>query len=128
VAGKRHLRVRAAVEQAEATTGLQFCVYLGKVAGETPRALAERLFTGAEPDVLIAVVPSAHQVEILTAPAAQARVPDDACAAAIERMRPALRRRKFDVALAEAVEHLAAVAGPGESSGSSLPDFFDESG
>jgi uncharacterized membrane protein YgcG len=128
VAGKRQQRVRAAVEQAETTTGLQFCVYLGKVAGETPRALAERLFADAAPDVLIAVVPSAHQVEILTAPAAQDRVPDDACAVAIERMRPALRRRRFDVALAEAVEHLAAVAGPGEATGPSLPDFFDESG
>jgi uncharacterized membrane protein YgcG len=128
VAGRRYGRVRAAVERAEAATGLQFCVYLGKVAGESPRELAERLFTDAAPDVLIAVVPSAHQVEILTAPGAQARVPDEACAAAIERMRPSLRRRRFDVALAEAVEHLAAVAGPGEATGPSLPDFFDESG
>jgi uncharacterized membrane protein YgcG len=132
VAGKRHRRVRDAVHAAEATTGLQFCVFLGPAPGPT-RELAERLFAGAEsegqqPAVLVAVATNQRQVEILTADWARARVPDAACHEAIERMRPALQTGDYDHALVAAVEHLAAVAGAGTPAegGVELPDLFDE--
>lgn len=124
--------MRDAVHAAEATTGLQFCVYLGPTPGPT-RELAERLFASAEaegqhPAVLVAVGTNQHQVEILTAEWARERVPDEACADAIERMRPALRSGAYDQALVDALDHLAAVAGTGTPSpgGVELPDLFDE--
>jgi uncharacterized membrane protein len=127
VAGKRRERVADAVVRAEVHTGLQFCVYLGKASQETPRELAERLFVDTHPAVLLAVVPSEHRVEILTAPEARERVPDEACADAIDLMRPALKRKRYEEALVLAVDHLASVAGPGEAVGESLPDIVDES-
>lgn len=130
--GKRNRRVRDAVHEAEATTGLQFCVYLGP-ATEDARQLAERLFVSAEhegqhPAVLVAVCPTQHRVEILTAEWARDRVPDEACEAAIEMMKPALRSGAYDDALVTALGHLASVAGTGARSagGVELPDFFDE--
>ncbi|MCU1487577.1 MAG: hypothetical protein JWN67_4323 [Actinomycetia bacterium] len=132
MAGKRHRRVRDAVHAAEATTGLQFCVYLGPAPGGT-RELAERLFAGAEsegqrPAVLIAVGTAERKVEILTADWAQARVSDAACAEAIEMMRASLVEGAYDAALVVAVGHLAAVAGNGtpQAGGVELPDLFDE--
>jgi hypothetical protein len=132
VAGKRHRKVRDAVHAAEATTGLQFCVYLGPAPGGT-RELAERLFAGAEsegqrPAVLVAVGTAERKVEILTAEWAQARVPDAACAEAIDLMRAALVEGAYDDALVVAVGHLAAVAGSGtpQVGGVELPDLFDE--
>jgi uncharacterized membrane protein YgcG len=126
VAGRRDQRVRQAVVRAENTTGLQFCVYLGGTGDEDPRALAERLFGDTHPAVLLVVAPDARRVEILTDPAARERIPDAACAAAIERMRPALRHRHFDRALVAAIDHLAEVAGPGADTGRELPDVVDE--
>lgn len=127
MAGKRHRRVRDAVHVAEATTGLQFCAYLGP-AQDDARALAERLFAEAQPAVLLVVAPDVRRVEILTAPSARDRVPDDACRDAIARMTPALQGRRFDDALVTAIEHLASVAGPGAPSdlAQELPDLFDE--
>lgn len=132
MAGKRDRRVAEAVDAAEELTGLQFCVYLGPAPGDT-RALAERLFAGAEakgqqPAVLVAVGTHEHRVEILTADWVRDRVPDAACADAIERMKPALRRRAYDHALADALTHLAAVAGPGRPPDGDveLPDVIDE--
>jgi uncharacterized membrane protein YgcG len=119
--------VAEAVSRAERLTGLQFCVYLGKASEETPRQLAERLFTDACPAVLLAVVPSAHRIEILTAEEVQARIPDTACADAIDLMRPALQRKRYDEALVLAVDHLASVAGAGDAVGEQFPDIVDES-
>jgi uncharacterized membrane protein YgcG len=132
VAGKRHRKVRDAVHEAEASTGLQFCVYLGPAPGGT-RELAERLFAGAEsegqrPAVLLAVGTTERTIEILTADWARERVPDDACADAIERMKPALQSGAYDDGLVTAVRHLASVAGTGTPAvgGVELPDLFDE--
>ena len=126
MAGRRQQRVHRAVDRAEAATGLQFCVYLGGTAEEDPRALAERLFGDTHPAVLVMVAPDARRVEILTDPTVRERIPDAACATAIERMRPALRHRRFDRALVDAITHLAAVAGPGPETGRELPDVVDE--
>lgn len=130
--GKRDRRVAEAVDAAEELTGLQFAVYLGAAPGDT-KELAERLFVAAElkgqqPAVLVAVSTAEHRVEILTAEWAQTRVPDAACDATIEMMRPALKSSKYDEALVLGVRHLAEVAGPGVSAAGDveLPDFFDE--
>jgi uncharacterized membrane protein len=124
--------VQDAVHAAEAETGLQFCVYLGPAPGNT-RALAERLFAGAEaegqqPAVLVAVGTTDRQVEILTAEWAQGRVSDAACEAAIELMRPHLQQQAYDDALVAAVGYLAGAAGQGTptAGGVELPDLFDE--
>jgi uncharacterized membrane protein YgcG len=124
--------VQDAVHAAEASTGLQFCVYLGPAPGGT-RELAERLFAGAEsegqqPAVLVAVGTAERKVEILTAEWAQPRVPDEACAEAIDLMRPSLVDGAYDAALVAAIEHLAAAAGVGTPrvGGVELPDLFDE--
>jgi uncharacterized membrane protein YgcG len=116
------------VHEAEAVTGLQFCVYLGP-AQDDSQALAHRLFTTAEgePSVLVVVATDVRRVEILTAPLVRERIPDDECAEAIARMRPGLQDGRFDDALVAAVHHLAAVAGPGGPiSAGELPDLFDE--
>ena len=131
MAGKRDKIVADAVDRAERATGLQFCVYLGP-SEEEPRALAERLFetasTAGHPAVLLLVSPVHRRVEILTADWAQERVPDAACEAAIEHMRPLLRSGKYDQALVEGIAHLATVAGEGEPEhpDDELPDMFDE--
>jgi uncharacterized membrane protein YgcG len=132
VAGKRHRKVRDAVHEAEASTGLQFCVYLGPAPGGT-RALAERLFAGAEsegqqPAVLLAVGTAERSIEILTADWARPRVSDEACAQAIEKMRPSLQAGAYDDALVLALGHLASVAGAGvpAAGGVELPDLFEE--
>ena len=130
MAGKRDKRVQDAVHAAEAHTGLQFCVYLGP-SEEEPRALAERLFETASqeghPAVLLLVSPNHRRVEILTADFAVERVPDAACEAAIELMRPLLRDGAYDEALVRALAHLSEVAGVGiEDAEGELPDFFDE--
>jgi hypothetical protein len=128
VAGRRHRRVRAAVDAAENLTGLQFAIYLGPSPGD-PRELAERLFAGAgEPAVLVVVATTARRVEILTAEAVRARVSDEACAEAIELMRPFLAKRAWDRALLTCLDRLVAAAGPGAPMPGAieLPDVFDE--
>jgi uncharacterized membrane protein YgcG len=120
--------VREAVDRAENVTGLQFAVYLGPSPGD-PHELAERLFAEAgQPAVLIVVATTARQVEIVTSVAGRARVSDEACADAIEAMRPYLRKRAFDRAIVTAVDQLAGAAGPGAPmpGGPELPDLFDE--
>lgn len=121
----------AAVDAAEERTGLQFVVYLGP-AGPDARAraiaLLDSLETGARPDVVLLVGPREHVVEIVTAPRAAPRLPDEVCAAAIERMLPHLRQRRYDRALAEGVAFLAERAGPGLPAAGSveLPDVVDD--
>ena len=132
MAGERLAKLRATVDAAEEETGLQLCVYLGPAGDEEPRALAARLFdTAAErghPAALLLVAPDARRVEILTAPWATTRLPDDACEAAIEVMRPKLRKGKLEDALIAGVRHLVAAAGPGRADRGTgeLPDIIDE--
>ena len=129
--GRKNRRIRDAVHEAEAFTGLQFCVYLGP-ADEDARVLAERLFASAEhegqrPAALVAVCPTQHRVEILTADWARARIPDAPCEQAIELMLPALRDGRYDDGLVTGIGHLAAAAGGGAPGlGIDLPDLFDE--
>ena len=128
VAGRRRRRVRAAIDAAENLTGLQFAIYLGPTPGD-PRELAERLFAGAgEPSVLVVVATTARRVEILTASAVRTRVTDEACAEAIELMRPFLAKRAWDRALLTCLERLVAAAGPSAPmpGATELPDVFDE--
>ncbi|MGD9798702.1 MAG: DUF5130 family protein [Acidimicrobiia bacterium] len=120
-----------AVDAAEERTGLQFVVYLGPAgpdAHDRAVALLDPGGTGAHPDVVLLVAPEARAVEIVTAPAVVARIPDEACAAAIERMVPHLRRRRYSRAIATAVTHLAEVAGPGVAGPGAveLPDVVDD--
>ena len=128
MAGRRHRKVRNAVEAAEHVTGLQFDIYLGPTRGYH-RLLAERLFAAAgDPAVLIVVATTARRVEILTADEVRSRVSDEACAEAIELMRPFLPKRSWDRALVACLEHLVAAAGPGAPMPGAvdLPDLFDE--
>jgi uncharacterized membrane protein YgcG len=135
VAGSRRARARervaAAVDAAEELTGLQFVVYLGP-AGPDARAraiaLLDPLETGARPDVALLVAPREHVVEIVTTPDVVGRESDDACAAAIERMLPHLRKGQFDQAIIDAVTFLADRAGPGRPAAGSveLPDVIDD--
>jgi len=108
--------IDAAVAGAEARTGLQFCVYLGP-AHEDTRAHAEGLFVDAglheQPAVLIHVAPDHRKVEILTAPAARERVPDDACKRAIDVMTQHFAQNRFLDGLIAGIEQLAETAGPG---------------
>jgi uncharacterized membrane protein YgcG len=126
VAGKRHRRVRDAVHEAEATTGLQLCVYLGAAIAD-PAEVAERLFADRHPDVLLVVATDARRVEIRTTEGARVRVPDAACDEAIERMRPMLQAGAYDDALVVGLRHLAATAGTGDPAEGStdLPDLFE---
>ena len=78
--------------------------------------------------MLIAVGTVERRVEILTADWIRERIPDEACEAAIDAMRPDLVAGHYDSALVKAVEHLAHVAGAGRPKvgGVELPDLFDE--
>lgn len=116
----RKRRVGKAVHEAEARTGLQFCVYLGP-----PRDPTE-LFEQAQPAVLVMVVPEEQRVEIVTSPEARERVPDEACRAAIDHMLDDFRARRYDRGIVRGVEHLAAVAGGGTAAEGSedLPDVL----
>ena len=110
-----------AVDKAEEATGLQFCVYLG------PKVDPATLFDAAHPAVLLLVEPKEHHVEIRTSPEARERVPDEACAAAIERMVEDFRRGRFDRGIVNGVEYLAGVAGGGMAAEGAveLPDVLD---
>jgi uncharacterized membrane protein YgcG len=118
------------VRDAEESTGLQMTVYLGP-AEDDPRAQAERLLAAggsARPAVLLLVAPTAHRVEIVTAPAARDRVPDEACAHAVEVMVGYFRRGEFDAGIIAGVEELARVAGPGRRAPTDidLPDVLGD--
>jgi hypothetical protein len=117
----RKRRVARAVDAAEEATGLQFCVYLG------PRRDPNELLAEVQPDVLVAVAPKEHYVEVVTAPGIQDRIPDQACEAAIERMVEDFRRKRYDRGIVRGVEHLAEVAGRGEAAPDAVerPDVLD---
>ncbi|MBW3669349.1 MAG: TPM domain-containing protein [Actinobacteria bacterium] len=120
-----------AVKVAEATTGLQFCVYLGPVEGDDPHAFAESLFTRAgltdRPGVLLLVAPKRHYVEIVTSPAARVRVPDEACEAAVARMIEDFKAGHIDRGIVHGLETLTEVAGAGTApdGGADFPDILD---
>ncbi|HYZ90787.1 MAG TPA: TPM domain-containing protein [Actinomycetota bacterium] len=117
-----------AVRDAERTTGLQFCVYLGRAEGD-PRAHAETVFAAAglqeRPSVLLLVAPDRRRVEIVTAPAARERLPDEDCAAAIEEMTPSFAEGRYADGLVAGLAKLAELAGPGTGPGSDLPNIID---
>lgn len=123
----RSKRIARAVDAAEAMTGLQLCVYLGPGDGD-PHARALSLFVDAHPSVLLLVAPAERAIEIVTAEDVRHRVTDDDCAAAIEVMRPLLRRKRYDKAIVAAIERLARAAGPGTAPAGAveLPDVIDE--
>ncbi|MGH2759371.1 MAG: DUF5130 family protein [Actinomycetota bacterium] len=108
--------VDRAVGDAELQTGLQFCVYLGPAGDEDARARAESLFVEAglheRPSVLLLVAPDRRQVEIVTAPPVRDRLPDEACARAIQTMTPLFATGRFVDGLIEGLRRLADEAGP----------------
>ena len=127
----RKRRVDHAVKEAEAATGLQFCVYLGPVEGDDPHAFAEGMFAKAgladRPGVLLLVAPKEHYVEIVTSADARLRVPDDACEAAIARMVGDFKAGRIDKGIVHGVEYLAEVAGHGDAlaGGADFPNVLD---
>lgn len=127
MAAGKSKRIARAVDAAEELTGMQLCVYLGPADGD-PHGRALSLFEDAHPSVLLLVAPDAHAVEIVTAEGVRDRVTDEDCAAAIDLMRPLLRRKRYDKAIVAAVEHLARAAGPGAAAegAAELPDVIDE--
>lgn len=105
-----------AVDTAEETTGLQFCVVLGPADGDA-HAHAEALFVQAglhlRPAVLVLVAPDQRRVEVLTASAIRERVPDSICAEAVADMTRHFASGDFVGGIVAGVERLAAAAGPG---------------
>ncbi|HVE46835.1 MAG TPA: TPM domain-containing protein [Acidimicrobiales bacterium] len=124
-----HHRVGEAVDTAEETTGLQFCVVLGPAEGDA-HAHAEALFVQAglhlRPAVLVLVAPDQRRVEVVTSPAVRERVPDAACAEAVADMTQRFATGDIAGGIVAGVERLAAVAGPGVSGADEdeLPDVL----
>lgn len=122
-------RIDTAVRDAEAKTGLQFCVFLGPAADDT-RAYAEAAFTEAglvaRPAVLVLVAPDQRRVEIVTAPDARARLTDEECAAALDVMKPYFVQDQFVEGLIVGINELAERTGPGEApdDGTDLPNVL----
>jgi uncharacterized membrane protein YgcG len=118
------------VDQAEETTGLQFCVYLGRTS-EDSRAHAEQLFvdTGlhTRPAVLILVAPPQRRVEIVTAPAVREWASDEACARVVDEMTARFAAGDLAGGIITGVESLASIVGPGRGSGGEeLPDVLGD--
>jgi uncharacterized membrane protein YgcG len=138
VAGERSRPIRRserravdrAVREAEQRTGLQFCVYLGLASGDA-REHAESLFVEAglqeRPAVLLLVAPDSRRVEVVTAPAVRDRLPDDACAQAIEAMTPLFALGRYVGGLEVGIRRLADAAGPGTALAGTtdLPNVLD---
>ena len=126
---KDRVRIDAAVREAEAKTGLQFCVFLGPAADDT-RSYAEAAFAraglAARPAVLVLVAPEQHRVEIVTAPDARARLTDDECAAALDLMKPYFAQDQFVDGLLVGINELAERTGPGRApdDGTDLPNVL----
>jgi uncharacterized membrane protein len=129
VAGRRFRRVEDAVQAAEASTGLQFCVYLGRTE-DNARSHAESMFVDAglheRPAVLLLVAPRQRKVEIVTSPSVGQRLPDNVCAEAITVMTERFRKRSYSPGLVAGLQFLAHAAGPGVSAGPDLPDIVDD--
>ena len=118
------------MDEAENTTGLQFCVYLGST-GEDSRAHAEQLFVDAglhaRPAVLVLVAPPQRRVEVVTAPAVRSRIDDAAAAAAVEEMTQRFAAGDLAGGIQAGLRRLVAAAGPGTPppGDAELPDVLD---
>ena len=123
-------RLARAIEQAEETSGLQLCVYLGPADGES-RQHAEHLFQAAgahtRPAVMLYVAPGARRVEIVVAPHLTDRVSDAAAQSTIEEMIPLLAAGNVLSGLEIGLQRIAAAAGParGDEPREPLPDILD---
>lgn len=127
---REHKAVDRAVHDAETKTGLQFCVYLGTAEGD-PREHAEGLFVQAglheRPSVLLLVAPDHRRVEVVTAPTVRDRLPDEACAQAIDAMTPVFAEGRYVDGLVLGLGRLADAAGPGTAyEGPDLPNILDD--
>jgi uncharacterized membrane protein YgcG len=122
--------IERAVDEAENTTGLQLCVYLGPAEGDS-RAAAENLFVRAglheRPAVLVLVAPAERRVEVVTSPEARQRIPDDAAAKAVETMTSRFAAGELAGGIVGGVQQLAQLAGPGTApvDQQELPDVLD---
>ena len=127
---RQRREVERAVDEAENTTGLQFCLYLGSTQ-EDSRAHAEQLFVNAglhaRPAVLILVAPPQRRVEVVTAPAVRSRIDDAACAVAVEEMTRRFAEGDLAGGILGGLRHLVATAGPGTppTDDTELPDVLD---
>lgn len=123
VSRKGRKLIDEAVREAEAHTGLQFCVYLGP-ADEDTHAHAESMFVQAglqeRPAVLLLVAPDQHKVEIITAPDARELLTDEECAAALTEMTPYFARNEYVDGLVVGLRELAERTG--KSEGGPPPD------
>lgn len=115
VTAKQQLRMRAAVTQAEQTTGLQFSVYVGVLAPD-PRTAAEGLHARlADPSatVLVAIDPDARAVEVVTGSAAARRVDERGCALAVGTMVSQFATGRLVDGVVDGLAALAAHTRPG---------------
>lgn len=129
---RQHAKVEAAVARAEATTGLQFCVFLGSIDDAHPRDHAEAMFVEAglhdRPGLLIVVAPKQRRVEIVTSPHIRARVSDADAASAVEAMTASFGRGDLAGGLVSGLDRLTAIAGPGrlEAGQVNITDVVDD--
>ena len=130
---RQRRRIARAVRQAEAATGLQFCVYLGPTEAD-PRAHAHALLhdlgLAAEPAALLLVAPETRRLEIVTSPAAAQRIGDHAAGLAALAMAASFGVGDLAGGVAEGVRLLAQAAGPGDrpAGAAELPDLLDATG
>ena len=131
VTRRQHRAIARAVDQAERTTGLQFCVYLGSAEGDS-RAHAEGLFVKAglasRPALLVLVAPEERRVEIVTSAEARDRVDDESCARAVSDMTERFRAGDLAGGILAGLQRLVAVAGAGVAppDQEELPDVLGE--
>lgn len=124
-------RVRRAVEQAERTTGVQFCVYLGPTS-EDPRSYAEAMFEEAGlhvlPAVLLLVSPEERHVELVTSPEIQGRVSDRTCSEAIVEMTGFFATSDIAGGIVAGIQRLQTAVGPAptDPSAATLPDVIED--
>ena len=123
----------AAVAEAERTTGLEICVAVCEPTGLAPRQQAEQAFArlglDTGPGVLVLVVPESRSLEILTSPAAQARVSDVECERAASAMTARFASGDLTAGIEAGLEVIVAAAGPGAGANpgdpGELPDLID---
>ena len=127
----QHRRVVRAVKQAEQTTGVEFCVYLGP-AGEDPRSHAEAMFAESglhtRPAILVLVAPDARRVEVVTSPEIRHRVSDCSCADAVAVMTSHFAQSDITSGIVAGLQRLQTAAGPAarEPSAARFPDLIED--
>lgn len=126
-----HRRVRRVVHRTELETGLQVCVYVGDAGHADARDHAEQLFhaagLGAHPAVLLLVAPDQRRVEVLTSPAAHARVDHFASRVVVADMTARFAAGDLAGGIIAGVERIRAAAGPGPrpTDAEELPDLLE---